>query len=293
LKRLIIAFCMTVCMTVSVFSFAAAAADPGSAVVNMVRSRLPEGARDMKITAQRTKDPLGSPFELYVLSFEKNGKDYGSNVVPVLDGKFVVMGDVRDVENGVDLSVIWQALTTKADIPAHEDHLVAGDPSRCKIPVAVFSDYQCPYCRNFASIVRTMAENDPDLCLYHYDFPLNYHKDAEQFARYAVAWRILTGRPVPVAYWNVTSDRDKAEKWIEAKLKKTGTDPEHFRKLVASKQVDERIRADIELAKRIKAGGTPTVFVSGHRVPAKKEMIENFTAWKKGHPAVDSLKAES
>lgn len=287
MKRLIIAFCL------SVFSFAPATADPGSAVIDAVRSRLPEGARDMKITSRRTGDPLGSPFELYVLSFEKDGKDYGSNVVPVLDGKFLVMGDVRNVESGVDLSVIWQALTTKADIPADEDHLVAGDPSRCNIPVVVFSDYQCPYCRNFASIVRTMAEDDPDICLYHYDFPLNYHQDAEQFARYAVAWKILTGRPVPVAYWSVTSDRDKAERWIEAGLRKTGADQERFWKLAASKEVDERIRADVELAQRIRAGGTPTVFVSGHRIPAKKEMVENFTAWKKGHPAVDSLEAES
>jgi protein-disulfide isomerase len=287
LKRLIIAFCL------SLFSFAVAEADTGSAVVDAVRSRLPEGARDMKITARRTGDPLESPFELYVLSFEKGGKDYGSNVVPVLDGKFLVMGDVRDMDSGVDLSVIWQALTTKADIPADEDHLVSGDPSRCTIPVAVFSDYQCPYCRNFAPIVRTLAENDPDLCLYHYNFPLDYHQDAEQFARYAVAWRILTGRPVPVAYWSVTSDRDKAEKWIEAELKKTGTDSKRFWKLVASREVEKRIRSDIDFAQRIRAGGTPTVFVSGHRIPAKKEMIENFTAWKKGHPAVDSLEAET
>jgi protein-disulfide isomerase len=263
--------------------------DTGQAVVDTVRSRLPKGAGDMKITAHRVEDPLGSSFDLYVLSFEKNGKDYGSTVVPVAGGRYVVMGEVRDVEQGIDLSVVWQALTEKADIPTDRDHLVAGDPERCRIPVAVFSDYQCPYCRNFGPIVRAMADQDPEVCVYHYDFPLSFHKDAEQMAKYALAWRMLTGSPVPEGYWGATTGRDEAGKWIEAELKKKREDTERFWKLVSSSEVEKRVRKDMDLAERVKAGGTPTVFVSGHRLPGKKDMIESFISWKKKHPEVDSL----
>ena len=66
-----------------------------------------------------------------------------------------------------------------------------GGNSGAPIRVEVFSDFQCPSCRDFflGTILPLLKEYGPDnkVCVLYHDFPLKVHKYAFEASRYAVA----------------------------------------------------------------------------------------------------------
>jgi len=184
------------------------------------------------------------------------------------------------------------------------------------ITIEVFSDYECPMCRNlYQQTLRPMIADyvaAGKVYLVERDFPLVMHKDSGQAARWAnaaaqigqfeaVASALFDNQPS----WEVSSDIQKyvAAAVPSADFKRLGkimetcvapgpTDkpgggvnvPPH------PCSVDQYIEQDIALGNKVPVTGTPTYIITyrGQRLPAGS----GFVSWPVLKQFLDSLLAQ-
>ena len=112
----------------------------------------------------------------------------------------------------------------------------------------VFSDPDCPYCRQLEKSLAALS----DTTIYLFMFPLDGHVNA---------------RPVSVAVWCA---KDRAKAWTDYMA--AGKQPD-------LKQCDNPIDRNIELGRRLGVQGTPTLYSSDGRMlggAAQTNVIEKF-----------------
>ena len=140
------------------------------------------------------------------------------------------------------------------------------------ITMEVFSDFQCPSCRQFYLDTLRPLLDDKDyvpagkVYLIHRDFPLAIHAYSREAARYAnAAARIGKFEPVVAALF------DNQPKWsadgnVEGVVASVLTPAElkHVQQLVHSPQVDAAIQQDIDLGSRVPVRQTPTAVITSH-----------------------------
>ena len=96
----------------------------------------------------------------------------------------------------------------------------ARGPDRSPVTLAVFSDFQCPFCARFAKAINELpaAERDQVRVLYHY-FPLSMHKWARSSAEAAACAQRQSGE----AFWGLhdylfTNQKDLSAVNLRARL---------------------------------------------------------------------------
>jgi protein-disulfide isomerase len=158
---------------------------------------------------------------------------------------------------------------TRTAIP--KDLCLSGQPS-APIRVEVFSDYQCPSCRDFylETIKPLMKEygSENKVCVSYYDYPLKMHKHAFEASRYGVAARRL-GQD----QWLRVSEAlyENQSKWagdgiIEAVVARVLSPDEmaQVKKFLKDPSIDLTINQEIALANERQVTSTPTFFLSGN-----------------------------
>jgi protein-disulfide isomerase len=158
--------------------------------------------------------------------------------------------------------------------------LLLGGSSKALIKMEVFSDFECPGCREFyREVVRPVLQDyasKDKICVIYYEFPLDKHKRAREAARYCEA-----------AY---KSGRDQALKVMDAlfaeqaqwaydgnieKIVAKALTPKEMRALKSNLNdpaIDSVIDQGIKLGKMRAVSGTPTMFVYYW---GKKQRVEN------------------
>lgn len=150
------------------------------------------------------------------------------------------------------------------------------------VKMLLFSDYQCPYCGQFASqIAPTITSefvNTGKLQIVFYDYPLGgahkYSFLAARAARCAADqdkfWEyhdIIFGRQ---SDWSF--DESMPVKKFLAYGKEIGLDEGKFKKCVESDQYQDLVSANRMLGDRLGVGSTPTLFINGKHIPANTGM---------------------
>jgi protein-disulfide isomerase len=79
------------------------------------------------------------------------------------------------------------------------DH-VRGDLSKAKVALVEYSDYECPYCKQFQSTMQQVAKTyGADVAWVYRYFPLSFHQNAEKEAEAAECVAQIGGN---TAFWN-------------------------------------------------------------------------------------------
>ncbi len=152
-----------------------------------------------------------------------------------------------------------------------------GNPD-ADVMVVEWSDFQCPYCTRAGSVVKDLLEARDDVAFVYKHFPLSFHPAALPAALAVEA----AGRQD--RFWEMhgalfdlgKSIGDHVDKKgtvpaegavpFEDLAKDLGLDVARFRTDVRSDEVAAIVQADMEEAKRLGVGGTPTFFVADRRV---------------------------
>ncbi len=158
-------------------------------------------------------------------------------------------------------------------------------PANAKVTIVAFSDFQCPYCREFANTIRTILPKQyPDTVRFVFkDFPLDA---IHPWARAASEAAHCVGDSKPAAFWAFhdwifqhQGDVDNVFKNQKATFetylkdatatlaKQQGLDVAKVQTCMAThataKEVEESLRAGREL----QIQQTPTSFINGRLVP--------------------------
>jgi protein-disulfide isomerase len=137
------------------------------------------------------------------------------------------------------------------------------------IRVEVFSDFECPACRQlYLETMRPVLKDYCSLdkvCVIYHEFPLQGHKYSRQAARYAKAAQRL-GRK----QWGAVVDAlfENQEKWslngaVDDVVFKALGEEEYFnlKKLLQDPEIDRDIDAEVSLGYDRKVESTPTYFI--------------------------------
>ena len=143
------------------------------------------------------------------------------------------------------------------------DSLPFKGPVDAAVTIAVFDDYQWPYCARLEPFFQQVLDKYPDnvkLVIKH--FPLSNHKYAHKAASAALAANVQ-GK-----FWEFHSKLFKNYKVInDAKIqdiaKELGLDMEKFTKDMQSPVIKSLIARDVSNGRQIGVRGTPTIFING------------------------------
>lgn len=148
------------------------------------------------------------------------------------------------------------------------------------VVVVLFSDFQCPFCKAEAQMIRQnlIAAYPTQVRLYFVDFPLvQLHPWAKAAA--------IGGRCVfhqdPASFWDyydwiyghqetITADNLKSIATIWSKDRKD-IDTLQLGSCMDTKETEKEVDAEMAKGKEMEIEGTPTLFVNGRRIPNSVE----------------------
>jgi protein-disulfide isomerase len=167
------------------------------------------------------------------------------------------------------LSMAGFAQTVANTTPQQNNNCVGGNPT-APIKIEVFSDFQCPGCRELYLGTMRSVLNDyaaaGKVCVVYHELPLSMHQHAREAARYGRAAQRLGQR-----YWIQVADAlySAQEQWakdgqIESVLAKalSKQDMTRLRNETADPRIDAAITSDLNLAKKLVIEQTPTLLVT-------------------------------
>jgi protein-disulfide isomerase len=153
-------------------------------------------------------------------------------------------------------------------------------PADAPVTLALFSDFQCPFCSQIPGLVDQLLKAYPKEVKFVYkEFPLvTIHQNAMPAARAAVA-ASKQGK-----FWEMHDKLFANQRALQADnlkqyAKDIGLDAAKFEQDLASPAVQKEIDDDVRLAQQSQVSGTPTLFLNGKRVTNRtfeglKQMVE-------------------
>src|SRR5690606_14080239 len=131
------------------------------------------------------------------------------------------------------------------------------------VTIHVFSDFQCPYCKQGERLIEKLEETyKGQLRIIWHDFPLDFHEDARPAA---LAAREAFHQKGSAAFWKMHErlfafDEEHpalTPEQIEGHATAVGLDAAKIREAIAEGRYDGEIDADIELGQSLGIRGTP------------------------------------
>jgi protein-disulfide isomerase len=155
---------------------------------------------------------------------------------------------------------------------------IAGSPFQgavdAPVEIAVFMDYQCPYCVRLKSVLEEVLDlNEGLVKIVYKQFPLKMHAAARDAAAAAL---VALGEGKFLELHNLMEDDYKSldKENILDKVESLGFDRTAFASQMADPGILKQIQKDIADGKAAGVKGIPTVFINGRKL--KKRNLEGF-----------------
>ncbi len=247
----------------------AAAAPAGKSA--LTKATLERYLRKVELWPPQVSVSIGDPkpfirglFEVKVhLSAGAATKDF--LVYVSADGKTIFRGAVYNVDQN-PFQADLRELTT--------EHQPSFGPANAPMTLILFSDFECPVCREEAKQLREKApaEAGNELRVVYTDFPL---ESIHPWAKTAAIAGRCAYRQGAGAFWdyhdwmyehqadiNANNLRAKLGEW--ARLKKI--DAAQFEKCVETRATEGEVDVEIARGKKLQVDSTPTSFLNGRRL---------------------------
>ena len=138
--------------------------------------------------------------------------------------------------------------------------------ARAPVTIALFSDFECPYCVKAEATLRTVEAAYPGKVRVAFRHrPLPMHEHARIAAKASMAAE-AQGR-----FWEyhdvLVAHRDALDRAsLEGYARTVGLDPLRFARDIEDPRLEARVVADENEAAKLHVEGTPTAFVNGRRI---------------------------
>lgn len=139
-------------------------------------------------------------------------------------------------------------------------------PEKAPVTIVVFSDFQCPYCRSSAEILREVQRLEGErVRLVYRHFPLPIHDRAERAAE-AAECAAQSGRFWPMHDALFANAQKLGDEDLLSYAAALGIDRDTFAQCLAGGIARPAIDADRQAGIAAGVDGTPAIFVNGRRV---------------------------
>lgn len=162
------------------------------------------------------------------------------------------------------------------------------------VTIVVYSDFECPYCERGYKVIQQIKENYKEkVRLVFKNLPLDFHPLAMPAAKYFEAIALQSSDKAYKFHDEVFENQNKfkaeGEKFLKAAAKKVGANIAKLEKDLNGDEVQSRIKADMEEARKFGFSGTPGFLVNGVSVRGAfpfeefKKIIDRHLAGKAGN----------
>lgn len=146
-------------------------------------------------------------------------------------------------------------------------------PEDAPVTVALFTDFECPYCRKIEPLMAEVHKRNPEkVKIVFKNMPLQFHKFADPAARAALAAE-KQGK-----FWEFHDElfavEDISMDAISNIATKLNLDLEKWKRDMVSQEVRQKIYRDMQDAQKAGVTGTPTIFVNGRLL--KNRSLQGF-----------------
>lgn len=209
---------------------------------------------------------------------------HSMNLVMVLLGLALVVGArwhfVGDKEEAA--KKILESLDKQKPVALSLEGAPRLGPEKPKVTIVEFSDFQCPYCKEFASSLKMVQKRySQDVALYFKHYPLDnacnpyiqkpFHQEACKLAQVSlcIQERGLFWDMHEVLF-NSKGTGDSLNKALWAR----GLNPEEMFSCSLQPKARDRVLEDIQEGRKAGVRATPTIFINGYRLEGA---LEPFT----------------
>jgi protein-disulfide isomerase len=139
------------------------------------------------------------------------------------------------------------------------------------VTITEFSDFQCPFCARFYSMIKDVLGAYPDkVRVVIKNFPLPFHPNARPAAKLAMAAN-EQGKFQGMMEALLTNGGDVSDDKVKGYAKSLGLD---YNRLMADyknkdAQWEKQIQDDMQLANSVDVRGTPTFYLNGRKTNAR------------------------
>ncbi|MBM4342347.1 MAG: thioredoxin domain-containing protein [Deltaproteobacteria bacterium] len=211
----------------------------------------------VRLAAPKTYDRLKPIIEEQLKKSEEQAKSMGKRWGTSFEGVELYQEIVKSGKNFEQMAGPKQTFDT-AGSP------ILGKPT-AKIQVAVFEDFQCPFCAKVGPSLKEFQKKFPnDVAIVYKHMPLDIHDKAQAAAEASMA-ALEQGQDKFWAYHDVlfnnqnALDQDNLVKYAE----QAGLDMARFKKALESGSGKSVIGRDVGEGQRAGVSGTPSVYVNG------------------------------
>jgi protein-disulfide isomerase len=171
---------------------------------------------------------------------------------------------------------------------------ILGGSPEAPIRMEVFSDFQCPSCRELylESIRRVLADYSSvnKVCVIYHEFPLSTHRYSREAARYAEAASRFGRQKLLMVYDAIFLEQAKwsADGDLETAVSKVLTRQEllELKKILQDPSINAAIDKEIQLGVQRQIRSTPTYFISSRK---KQEKVEGYLTYASLKQVLDPI----
>ncbi|MGA7842506.1 MAG: thioredoxin domain-containing protein [Candidatus Acidiferrales bacterium] len=160
-------------------------------------------------------------------------------------------------------------------------------PTDAKVTVVIFSDFQCPHCRELSNTLATVIPEYPQVHFVFKDFPLTQiHPWAEAAAIGAHCAYMQSPKAFAPLDAQIFAEQDllSAENIWEKLISyatQAGLDPDAFKTCMSSPEAKAAVDASHREGEALNVTSTPTLFVNGHPlIGGDKATLEQYIKYE-------------
>lgn len=205
----------------------------------------------VRLGAPKTWDNLKPLIEKQIEAAEQEAKSKGKTGIALYES-IVSSGKIFDQTGGPKQTF------------ALDGSPILGNPN-AKIEVAVFEDFQCPFCAKIAPSVKEFQKKFPnDVKIVYKHMPLDIHDNAQIAAEASMA-ALAQGQEKFWAYHDVLFNNQSAlqKDQLETYAQQVGLDMARFKSDLASGTGKSVIQRDMQEGQKAGVSGTPSVYING------------------------------
>jgi protein-disulfide isomerase len=210
-----------------------------------------------------------------------SGRQFRAELFASPDFRFLT-GDLLDLDARPNPKEAAERLRQTVNALSGANVPTRGSPN-APVTLAVFSDFQCPYCAGLAKTANDLAASEGDRLriLYHY-FPLSMHHWALSAAEAAACAQ----RQGSNAFWSLhdflfINQKELSQDNLGTRIAGwartvPSLDQREFQRCVGHALTSGQVEQDIALGSELGVNSTPTVFINGE--PVSDVSFENLKA---------------
>lgn len=165
---------------------------------------------------------------------------------------------------------------------------VLGGSVNSPIRIEVFSDFQCPACRDlYLGTIRQVLQDyssKDKVCIIYHEFPLSIHQYSREAARYAEATaRLGQEKLLPVMDSLFTDQAQWSQDGsLESSVSKalSRDDFQKVKKMLQDPSINSEIEKEVQLGLKREVKSTPTLFVHYIGKEQKAEGVVTYPVLK-------------